>query len=110
MTGDSSYSVHWRPLAEEDLLSIVRYIARDTPEQAIAFGREIKEKTDSLTSMPARCRRGHVPGTRELVVRGMYLVIFKIHRRKVTILRIKHAALEDVDLYQAVTKLPPKKE
>lgn len=95
MTGEQAYSIFWRPLAEEDLLGIVRYIARDDPEQAVSFAKELKEKTGSLSSMPARCQRGHVTGTRELIVHENYLVIFKVFRKKVTILRIKHTALQD---------------
>lgn len=97
MTAGKVYTIFWRPLAEEDLLSIVRYIAKDNPARARSFGEEIKDKTNSLASMPTRCKPGFVAGTREFVIHKHYLVIFRITKGRVTILRIKHTALSDDD-------------
>ncbi|WP_132980516.1 MULTISPECIES: type II toxin-antitoxin system RelE/ParE family toxin [unclassified Pigmentiphaga] len=39
------YQILWRPMAEADLESIIDYIAQDSPAEALAFGRELRDKT-----------------------------------------------------------------
>ena len=40
----ADYRIAWRPEALEDLRSIVRYIAQDSPTRARAFGKKLREK------------------------------------------------------------------
>ena len=40
----ADYRIAWRPKASEDLRSIVRYIAQDSPTRARTFGKKLREK------------------------------------------------------------------
>lgn len=92
-----AYRIEWRPLAREDLRAIVRYIGKDNPERAKAFGKEIRNKTKPLAQHPELGRTGR-PGLpdwlRELVVHPNYIVFYRViaESRTVQILRVKHAA------------------
>ncbi|WP_445679292.1 type II toxin-antitoxin system RelE/ParE family toxin [Radicibacter daui] len=73
-------------------MAIVDYISDDNPDAALAFMDEIQNKVGQLISYPKRCRHGRVDGTRELVIRPSYIVIYAETPRLVTILRVLHAA------------------
>jgi toxin ParE1/3/4 len=51
-----SYDVRWSETAENDLLAIVEYIAREAPLQAYEIFDEIKKSTASLRTFPDRGR------------------------------------------------------
>ncbi len=84
--------IEWRRLARDDLRSIVEYIAEDSPAAALKLLEEIEAKVGLLVEHPKAYRRGRVHGTRELVVRPNYLVIYMESPKVVTILRVLHAA------------------
>lgn len=84
--------LEWRQSARDDLLSIVGYIASENPTAALALLEEIEVKVGRLTEEPKLYRRGRVVGTREMVVRPNYLVIYSETQETVTILRVLHAA------------------
>jgi toxin ParE1/3/4 len=44
----ADYRIAWRPKASEDLSSIVRYIAQDSPTRARTFGKRPREKVQPL--------------------------------------------------------------
>lgn len=73
-------------------MAIVDYISDDNPDAALALMEEIQSKVAQLPSHPKRCRPGRVEGTRELVVRPNYIVVYAVNEAKVTILRVLHAA------------------
>ena len=52
----ADYRIAWRPKALEDLRSIVRYIAQDSPTRARTFGKKLREKVQPLAQHP---RLGH---------------------------------------------------
>lgn len=83
--------VEWLPKAREQLYGYVRRIAADSPQAAIDLAREIRAKTDSLATYPLRCRVGRVAGTREMIVRPNYIVVYRIAGDKILILRVRHA-------------------
>ncbi len=91
------YRVVWRPMAEADLLAIVRSIGTDNPTRARSFGRQLRDQTQRLAQHPALGRHGR-PGLpdwlRELVVHPNYIVFYRVlaEARSVEILRVKHAA------------------
>lgn len=91
------YRIEWRPMAREDLRAIVRYIGKDKPTLAKRFGKELRDKTQSLAQHPELGRQGR-PGLpdwlRELVVHSNYIVFYRVlaEIRTVEILRVKHAA------------------
>ena len=78
--------IEWREPAVADLMAIVDYISDDNPGAALALMDEI------LADHPKRCRPGRVAGTRELIVRPNYLVVYAETAAKVTVLRVLHAA------------------
>lgn len=84
--------LEWKAVAVEDLMAIVDYISDDNPAAALSLMDEIQAKVAHLTEHPRRCRPGRVPGTRELVVRPNYLVVYTEKPAMVTVLRILHAA------------------
>ena len=84
--------LEWTAPAVTDLMAIVDYISDDNPDAAATLMDEIHEKVAKLPLHPRRCRPGRVDGTRELVVRPNYLVIYTERPMVVTVLRVLHAA------------------
>lgn len=82
----------WKATAIADLLAIVDYISDDNPDAAQALKDEIEAKTSRLPDNPKLYRVGRVDGTREMVVRPNYIVIYVEDAISVTILRVLHAA------------------
>lgn len=82
----------WSTRALGDLLAILEYIAEDNPEAAQALRDEILHKVDRLADEPKLYRRGRVAGTREMVVRPNYILVYRESPERVTVLRLLHAA------------------
>ena len=68
--------LEWKATAIADLLAIVDYISDDNPDAAQALKDEIEDKTSRLPNHPQMYRVGRVDGTREMVVRPNYIVIY----------------------------------
>lgn len=84
--------LEWKATAIADLLAIVDYISDENPDAAQALKDEIEAKTSRLPDNPQLYRVGRVDGTREMVVRPNYIVIYAEDFKVVTILRVLHAA------------------
>ena len=84
--------LEWREAARIDLLSIVEFIVPDNIDAALALVTEIEEKAERLREHPKLYRPGRVHGTREMVVRPNYVVVYSESMVAVTILRVLHAA------------------
>jgi toxin ParE1/3/4 len=84
--------LEWKASAIADLMAIVDYISDDNPDAALALMDEIQGKVEQLPAHPKRCRPGRVNGTRELVVRPNYIVVYAETPAVVTVLRVLHAA------------------
>jgi addiction module RelE/StbE family toxin len=84
--------LEWRETARADLLAIVDYISDDNPDAAQRLKDDIEAKAAKLPEHPKLYRAGRVPGTREMVVRSNYVVIYAEDARAVTVLRVLHAA------------------
>ena len=84
--------LEWKASAVADLMAIVDYISDDNPDAALALMDEIQGKVEQLPAHPKRCRPGRVNGTRELVVRPNYIVVYAETPEVVTVLRVLHAA------------------
>lgn len=85
-------TLKWHPKARADLLSLIAYIAADNPDAAQALKDEIEAKAAALPTHPRLYKPGRVKGTREMVVRPNYLVVYRETATEVTILRVLHAA------------------
>lgn len=84
--------LEWKAPAVADLIAIVDYISDDNPDAALALMEEIQGKVARLPAHPKRCHPGRVEGTRELVVRPNYIVVYAETATTVTVLRVLHAA------------------
>ncbi|GLQ29216.1 type II toxin-antitoxin system RelE/ParE family toxin [Sulfitobacter pacificus] len=84
--------LEWKATAIADLLAIIDYISDDNPDAAQSLKDEIEQKTSRLPEHPQMYRIGRVEGTREMVVRPNYIVVYAESPEIVTILRILHAA------------------
>lgn len=82
----------WKPVAVADLLSIVDYMSDDNPDAAQALKDEIEAKVSRLPDHAQLYRTGRVDGTREMVVRRNYIVVYTEDASAVTVLRVLHAA------------------
>jgi len=82
--------------AEDDLLRIADYIARDNPERALSFVRELRDAALQLSD-----RHGLYPivsryeslGLRHRV-QGNYLIFFRVKRGQVVVVRILNGAMD----------------
>jgi toxin ParE1/3/4 len=84
--------LEWRESARADLLAIVDYISDDNPEAAQQLKDDIEAKVAKLAEHPKLYRPGRVAGTREMVVRRNYVVIYAEDARAVSMLRVLHAS------------------
>lgn len=84
--------LEWKAPAVADLIAIVDYISDDNPAAARSLMEEIQSKDARLPAHPKRCRPGRVEGTRELVVRPNYIVVYSETSAAVTVLRVLHSA------------------
>jgi len=84
--------LEWLQAAREDLLSIIGYIAEDNPDAAQWLMNDINASTARLLEFPKIHRAGRVEGTREMVVRSNYMVVYTEDAASVRILRVLHAA------------------
>ena len=85
-------ALEWREAARADLLAIVDYISDDNPDAAQRLKDEIEDKAFKLLVRPKLYRPGRVAGTREMVVRPNYIVVYVEDDRTIVILRVLHAA------------------
>lgn len=84
--------LEWREAARSDLLAIVDYISDENPDAAQALKDDIEAKASKLPDFPQLYRAGREPGTREMVVRSNYVLVYAVDVSTVTILRVLHAA------------------
>lgn len=69
-------ALEWREAAQADLLAIVDYISDDNPDAAQRLKDDIEDKASRLPDHPKLYRPGRVAGTREMVVRSDYIVVY----------------------------------
>jgi len=84
--------LEWSETARADLLSIVDYISDDNPDAAQDLKDEIEAKVSKLPEHPKLYRPGRVSGTREMIVRANYVVVYTEDAHSIAILRVLHAA------------------
>ncbi len=84
--------VEWRQDGIADLLVIVDYISDHDPNAAQALKNQIETKVSRLPDHPQLYRKGRVRGTREMVIRPNYIVVYSEIAGMITILRVLHAA------------------
>ena len=84
--------LEWRETARSDLLAIVDYISDDNPNAAQQLKDDIEARAAALPEHPRLYRAGRVAGTREMVVRSNYIVVYMEDPQVITVLRVLHGA------------------
>lgn len=92
----SKYTLRYLPIAEEDLISILDWIANDSPPRALKFIDKLEERIGRLEQFPLF---GRIPrnlklreyGYRVLVVES-YLVFYIVRRKTVEVHRVIRAS------------------
>jgi len=77
-------------LADRD--GIMVYIAQDNPVAAIDLDLEFEAKAENARLRPKLYKAGRVKGTREIVVRPNYVLVYRVIGDVVEVLRVLHAA------------------
>ena len=84
--------LQWRPLSLVDRDAIMEYIARDNPSAAIDLDLEFELKAENARQPPKLYKPGRMKGTREIVVRPNYVMVYRVTGDLVEVLRVLHAA------------------
>lgn len=77
-------------LADRDAIMV--HIAQDNPTAAIDLDLEFEAKAENARQRPKLYRAGRVKGTREIVVRPNYVMVYRVAGDLVEVLRVLHAA------------------
>jgi addiction module RelE/StbE family toxin len=77
-------------LADRDAIMV--FIAQDNPTAAIELDLEFEAKAENARLRPKLYKTGRVKGTREIVVRPNYVMVYRVIGNVVDILRVLHAA------------------
>lgn len=86
--------ISWRPMAEADRENIFDYIAQDNPQAALKLDEDFSAKVQIAAQRPTLYKPGRVQGTREIVVRPNYIMVYRVEDDGSTlvVLRILHAS------------------
>lgn len=79
-------------MALDDREAIMEYISRDNPTAAIDLDLEFEAKAENARQRPKLYKAGRVEGTREIVVRPNYVMVYRATGDGVEVLRVLHAA------------------
>src|SRR6267142_2832605 len=90
------YSLRYLPIAHDDLISILDYIAHDSPARARSFVERLENQIRKLERHPLMGRVPRHPrlggyGYRVLIVES-YLVFYLIKRRTIEVNRVIHGS------------------
>lgn len=80
--------VRWRPAAQVDRDAILDYIAQDNPRAALELDEAFMDKARAAAQRPRLYRAERVRGTREVVVRPNYVMVYRIEGEGIEILRV----------------------
>ena len=90
------YSLQYLPIAQEDLVSILDYIAQDSPSRALAFVETIDAHIGRLEQHPFLGRVPRHPKLREFGYRVLivesYLAFYIIRGDRIEIHRVIHGS------------------
>jgi toxin ParE1/3/4 len=88
----------WSETAIANLVDIRQYVEQDKPEAARRLAQRILSSVERLAKHPHLGRPGREPGTRELIVADTpYIIPYRIHRGRLAILAVLHAAQDRSD-------------
>ncbi len=85
----------WRPMALADRQAIMDYIAEDNLAAALELDDHFEAQAEQARQRPTLYRPGRMRGTREIVVRPNYVMVYRVEGEDedetVTVLRVLHA-------------------
>ncbi|MDL2286870.1 type II toxin-antitoxin system RelE/ParE family toxin [Desulfococcaceae bacterium OttesenSCG-928-F15] len=84
--------LEWQEEARLDLIAIIEYISDDNPRAAQELKDEIELKVSRLISRPLLYKKGRIAGTREMLVRKNYIVVYAVQNQGVSVLRVLHTS------------------
>jgi toxin ParE1/3/4 len=107
------YEVRWSDTSEKDLISIIEYIAIDSPSSAFEKFKEIKERASNLYAYPDRGRivpelqEQGIIQYRELII-SPWRVIYRISKKSVYVLSVfdSRQNVEDILLKRFINSKP----
>ncbi len=82
--------------AERDLEEIGDWIARDNPQRALTFVRELRLACHGLAEFPERFSlvpRYEAHGIRHRV-HGNYLIFYRVEKSRVVVIHVRHGAMD----------------
>jgi toxin ParE1/3/4 len=88
-----SYKVLWSKTAENDLISIIEYIAKENPLQASKIFGEIRKRAESLHAFPDRgkmipeLQEQGITLYRELII-GPWRIMYRVFENSVYVLSV----------------------
>ena len=85
--------VIWSERAEQNLASIVEFIARDNVQAALEMDMLLQNAADGLAVFPHKGKPGRVPGTRELVAHEHYILVYRLADNAVCIVTVLHTSM-----------------
>lgn len=68
------------------------YISQDNPQAAVTLDDEFELAAERACESPDMYKTGRVKGTREIVVRPHYIMVYQIEGDVLSVLRVLHAA------------------
>ena len=84
--------VIWSKRAQDDLLRVMRYIAKRNQAAATRLGRKLEDSAQNLQHHPYLFKTSErMPGCREIVAHPNYLVIYQVRAAQIRVLRVLHA-------------------
>jgi toxin ParE1/3/4 len=78
-------------MALSDRDAIMAFIAQDDPRAAIDLDLEFEAKAENARLRPTLYKAGRIKGTREIVVRPNYVMVYRVSGDGVEVLRVLHA-------------------
>jgi toxin ParE1/3/4 len=87
-------ALYWNQKALQDRVAIMDYIAEENPVAAIELDIEFENYAEQVQQRPTLYKVGRVAGTREIVVRPNYIMVYRFSKNAIEILRVLHAAQE----------------
>ena len=87
--------LRWLRSGRDTLRQHVDFISIENPAAAVRVRRQIRAAILRLIEFPQSGRKGHVTGTRELVVPKLpYVVVYRVSHDAVEIIRVLHTSMD----------------
>ena len=104
------YHILIQPSAEEDIESIVRWIAENSPQNAQEWYQRVKHAISSLSQSPKRCPLAPENEFIEREIRHLlygrgryiYRILFTVHGDIVHVLHVRHGAMRPLERWEDI--------